>query len=122
MSKPLESFQSRSFRFACAIVRLYLRLAARPSFPMHLARQLLRSGTSVGANLEEAKAGQTRRDMAAKFSIALKEARETRFWLRLMEATELVAPALIADLMLESQELIAVLTAARRKLNSSYHG
>jgi four helix bundle protein len=89
---------------------------------MHLARQVLRAGTSVGANLEEAKAAQTRRDLAAKFSIALKEARETLYWLRLLQATDLVAAGMVSDLASQAHELIAILTAARRKLNSSFHG
>jgi four helix bundle protein len=55
-----------------------------PDLAPHLARQVLRSGTSIGANLEEARAAQTRRDSAARFSIALKEARETAYWLRLL--------------------------------------
>jgi four helix bundle protein len=54
-------------------VRLYTKLAKLNDVPPHLARQVLSSGTSIGANLEEAKGAQTRRDLAAKFSIALAE-------------------------------------------------
>jgi four helix bundle protein len=95
-----------------------MKLAKQPGFPTHLARQVLRAGTSVGANLEEAKGAQTRRDMTAKFSIALKEARETAYWLRLLQATKLAAPALLNPLLSEANELVAILTSARRKLNT----
>jgi four helix bundle protein len=115
----LESFQSRSFRFSCAIVRAYINLAKQRDLPSHLARQLLRSGTSIGANLEEEKGAHSRKDAAAKVSIALKEARETAYWLRLLLATQLAPPALLEPLLQEANELIAILTVARRKLNTS---
>jgi 23S rRNA-intervening sequence protein len=72
MTRPLEPFHLRGFRFGCAIVRLYMKLAKLPSLPIHLSRQLLKSGTSIGANLEEAKGAHSRGDNAAKFSIALR--------------------------------------------------
>jgi four helix bundle protein len=94
-----------------------MKLAKIPDFPHQLARQFLRAGTSIGANLEEAKGAQTRRDLAAKFSIALKEARETAYWLRLFEATGLAPAALLGELANAAGELIAILTVSRRKLN-----
>ena len=119
MQKPLESFQSRSFRFGCAIVRAYMKLAKLPDLPPHLARQVLRSGTAIGANLEEHKAAQSRRDAAAKVSIALKEARETTYWLRLLLATNLAPVSLINPLLEEAGELVAILTVTRRRLNAT---
>ena len=86
--------------------------------PWHLARQILKAGTSVGANLEEARGAQTRRDKTAKFSIALKEAHESQFWLRLIQATHLANAELIAPVLAEATELVAILTVARRNLNS----
>ncbi len=74
------------------------------------------AGTSIGANLEEAKGAQTRRDVTAKFSVALKEARETAYWLRLFDATSMGPPGLTAPLIAEAEELVAILTVARRKL------
>jgi four helix bundle protein len=56
--------------------------------PVHLSRQVLKAGTSIGANLEEAKGAHSRGDKAAKFSIALKEARETTYWLRRFETED----------------------------------
>ena len=93
-----------------------------PDLAPHLARQVLRSGTSIGANLEEARAAQTRRDSAARFSIALKEARETAYWLRLLSTTGLVPIGLVASTLTEAEELVAILTVARRKLNTPSAG
>ena len=107
-----EPFHARGFRFSCAIVRLYTKLAKLNDVPPYLARQVLSSGTSIGANLEEAKGAQSRRDLAAKFSIALKEARETRYWLRLLKATELAPAQLLHPLLIEAGELVAILTVA----------
>jgi four helix bundle protein len=95
-----------------------MKLAKRPDLPLHLARQLLRSGTSIGANLEEAKGSQTKRDATAKFSIALKEAIETAYWLRLLAATQTDLAELLTPRLAEANELIAILTAARRRMNA----
>ncbi|HEX6322183.1 MAG TPA: four helix bundle protein [Vicinamibacterales bacterium] len=78
---PIIDFQTRSFEFACEIVRFYRVISRRPEVPLPIARQLLRAGCSVGANLEEEKSAQSRRDLVSKFSIALKESRETQYWL-----------------------------------------
>ncbi|HXT71206.1 MAG TPA: four helix bundle protein [Vicinamibacterales bacterium] len=122
MNKPLESFQSRSFRFACAIVRAYMKLAKLPARPPHLARQVLRAGTSIGANLEEHNAAHSRADAASRVSIALKEARETSYWLRLLLATDLAPKTLLEPLVAEAGELIAILTVTRRRLKEEAQG
>jgi len=76
-----------------------------------LARQLLRAGTSIGANLEEAQAGQSRGDFISKVSIALKEARETDYWLRLLEATGIGSADQLRELRGEVTELKRILGA-----------
>jgi four helix bundle protein len=80
--------QQKSFQFALDIIELYKVLIADHEYI--LSKQLLKSGTSIGANVEEATAGQSRQDFIAKLSIASKEARETRYWLRLLQASQLV--------------------------------
>jgi four helix bundle protein len=80
--------QRKSFDFALAIIRLYKELGEKREFV--LSRQLLRSGTSIGANVEEANAGQSHKDFLAKMSVASKEARETKYWLRLLQQSKLV--------------------------------
>jgi four helix bundle protein len=73
--------------------------------------QLLRAATSVGANVEEGQAGQSRADFISKLSIACKEAREANYWLRLIAAAEIIPVAKLNDLIDESHQLVAILTA-----------
>jgi len=75
--------QEKSFEFALSIISLYRRLVIGKEYI--ISKQLLRSGTSIGANIEEAMAGQSKKDFTAKMAIASKEARETNYWLRLLE-------------------------------------
>lgn len=75
---------NKSYDFALRIVKLYNYLN-RKNKGCVLARQILKSGTSIGANIEEGSAGQTHKDFITKFSIAHKEARETHYWLRLLK-------------------------------------
>jgi four helix bundle protein len=81
----------RTRAFALRIIKLYQGLP-RNEVGRVIGRQLLKSGTSIGANVEEAQAGYSRPDFAAKMSIALKEARETRYWLTLLLESELYPP------------------------------
>lgn len=111
-------YQQRSFEFACQIVRFYRVIARRTEVPAPIARQLLRSGCSIGANLEEAKSAQSRRDLVGRFSIALKESRETQYWLRLLVATDLVRNSGISALQKEAGELVAILTTSVKRLKS----
>lgn len=77
-----------SFSFSLQIIGLYKILIQKSEYV--LSKQLLRSATSIGANVEEAIAGQTRKDFITKMSIASKEARETRYWLRLLDKSKLI--------------------------------
>jgi four helix bundle protein len=86
-AKPRD-ITERAFDFALSIVRLCRALERRPGSDRVLSRQLLRSGTSIGANVEEAQAGRSRADFINSYAIALKEARETTYWLRLLAAAE----------------------------------
>lgn len=80
--------QEKSFAFALKVVQLYKVLYQQKEFV--LSKQLLRSGTSIGANVEEALAAQTRKEFHSKMTIAFKETRETRYWLKLLKVSELV--------------------------------
>lgn len=77
-----------SFDFSLKVIFLYKTLIDKKEFI--IAKQLLRSGTSIGANVEEAIAAQSRKDFISKMSIASKESRETRYWLRLLDKSKLV--------------------------------
>jgi len=84
-----------------------------------LGGQVLRSGTSIGANLEEATAGQSRADFVSKCNIALKEAQETHYWLRLFKETKVVPDERLNGSIKESNELVAILTAIVKKSRSA---
>ena len=105
----------RTFDFAVRVVHLYRSLAERPGAGRALARQLLRSGTSIGANVEEAQASQSRADFVSKYSIACKEARETHYWLRLIGETGIMPFERLEPLKQECHELIAILTSIIKK-------
>ena len=77
-----------------------------------LANQLLRSGTSVGANVEEGQAAQSRADFNHKYSIACKEARETHYWLRLLVAANIIPKEKLHPLIDEADQLVAILTSS----------
>ena len=98
----------KAFDFALAMVRLYQEHRRKGEFV--LSKQLLRSGTSVGANIEEAIAAQSRRDFMSKMSVASKEARESRYWLRLFEMSKLTGLD-YAEYLRGVEELILILTS-----------
>lgn len=86
--KTRNIIRDKSFNFALTIINLNQELIRNKEFV--LSRQLLKSGTSIGANVEEAGAAQSRKDFIAKMSIASKEARETQYWLRLLKHSNLI--------------------------------
>jgi len=94
----------RTFRSAGRIVRLRQSLDERAGVARTLGRQLLRSGISIGANVEEGQAGQSRAHFMSKYSIASKEARETHYWLRLLAPNEIVPEADVQDLLEECNQ------------------
>lgn len=114
--------QDKSFRFAVQLVG-YIRRQPKDHVNLVLTRQLLRSGTSVGVNIEEALGGHSRKDFVAKLAIAAKEARETGYWLRLIRETQPHDQQELADLLKECEELLRMLNSiiltTRRKLTSA---
>ncbi len=107
MNKRLNIVKDKSFDFALQIISLYKDLRYKKKEYV-MSKQLLRSGTSIGANIEEAQAGQSRKDFISKMSIASKEARETHYWLRLLKTSEYITKE---DLLQNCEELIRLLTA-----------
>jgi len=99
----------RTFWFAARIIRL-VQAVPRTQAGNVVARQLIRSGTSVGANVEEAQGGHTKKEFARRMNIARPEARETLYWLRLIQETELVAKSRMKDIIGEADELVRILT------------
>ena len=114
--------QERSFQFAVRIVKLCQFLSAKPGVSRTLSNQLIRSGTSIGANIEEAQGGQSRADFLSKMSIALKEARETHYWLKLLSAADVVKPALVSEIQSEANEITAILTSIVKSTKENKNG
>lgn len=116
MSEPCRDLGERSFNFALRIVKVCQTLDDAPGTGRTLGKQLLRSGTSIGANLEEGFGSQSEADYLTKCSIACKEARETLYWLRLLASTELLPAPRLSDITQECNELVAILTTIVKRL------
>ena len=101
--------KDKSYCFALEIIGLYKILLKQNEFV--LSKQLLKSGTSIGANVEEALAGQSRADFLSKMSIASKEARETNYWLRLLKDSGIISETEIEPLLAESESITSILTS-----------
>ncbi len=100
----------KSFQFAIRIVNLYKHLSAEKK-ELILSKQLLRSGTSIGANVAEGQRAQSKADFYAKMSVALKEANETEYWLRLLYKTEYLTKKEFESIYSDIDEIIAILTS-----------
>ena len=100
--------QEKSFAFAIRIVNLY-KLLSTEKKEFVLSKQLLRSGTSIGANIEEAIGGQSDKDFLSKLSIAYKEARESMYWLKLLQATDFLSEEQTKSLLDEAEEICKIL-------------
>lgn len=100
--------QQKSFAFAIRIVKCYKYLNSE-KHEFVLSKQLLRSGTSVGANIEESIGGQSKADFISKLSIAYKEARETLYWLKLLFATEYLNQEMAESLIKDAEEICRII-------------
>ncbi len=109
----------RTFEFALRVVRLCRYLNDGRKVDRALVNQLIRSGTSIGANVEEAQSAQSRADFTSKMSIACKEARETHYWLRLIAASNKALTERMTAINQEADELVSILTSI---INSTKEG
>ena len=108
----------KSFEFAVRIINLHKHLM-REHKEYVLSKQLLRCGTSIGANVAEAQRGQSHADFFAKMSIALKEANETYYWLRLLYKTEYLNKNQFDSIEKDIQEILSILTAICKTANKN---
>ena len=112
----------KSFAFSVRAVHAYKYLL-KEHREFVLPKQFLRSGTSIGANAEEAVGGQSRNDFVAKLAIAYKEARETKYWIRLLRATGYFDAAQSESLLADTEELLRIigkiLVTTKRSLRNS---
>jgi four helix bundle protein len=106
--KTNNIIQQKSFAFAIRIVNLYKFLTTEKKEYV-LSKQLLRSGTSVGANIEESIGGQSEKDFLSKISIAYKEARESMYWLKLLKATDYLSQEQADSLLKDAEELCKII-------------
>lgn len=110
--------RKKSYDFAMRTVRLSRHLHDE-RHEYVLSKQVLRSGTSIGANVEEANQAQSRRDFVHKLSIALKEATETNYWLRLLRDRETLDKRVAESLLHDCEEIQKILTASIRTTKNS---
>ena len=101
--------ESKSFAFAIRIVNLYKFLLTKSEYV--LSKQILRSGTSIGANIAEAEQAQSRPDFVSKMNIALKELSETKYWLKLLHATDYISKEEKASILNDCIEIEKILVS-----------
>ena len=117
MSRHDNIVVEKSLSFAIRIVRLYQYLSQQKQEKI-MSRQLLKSGTSIGANIAEAQQAQSRPDFVAKLSISLKETSETIYWLRLLEATDYLTKAEFDSIISDCVEIEIILTSSIKSLKN----
>lgn len=107
MSMKENIIATKTFDFALSIINLFVQLKKENEFI--ISKQIVRSATSIGANVEEAIAAQSRKDFIHKMSIASKEARETKYWLRLLDKSDLTTIE-INHYLIEVEHIINIIT------------
>ena len=112
--------QQKSFAFGIRIIKAYKYLRSEKQ-EFVLSKQMLRAGTSIGANIEESIGGQSKADFLSKLSIAYKDARETNYWLKLLKATEFLTPEMADSFLADSDaicRLIGKILITMKRRNS----
>ena len=110
----------KSYAFAIRIVKCYKYLAKEHK-EFVLSKQMLDSGTSIGANVEEAIGGHSEKDFNAKMTIAYKEARETHYWLRLLRDTEFLDKKIAESLLMDNEEILKLIGSILKTMKSKMH-
>lgn len=119
MKTIAERTEDFALRIINACIWLESRLVEQKSFTLiELNKQLLRSGTSIGANCQESRTAQSDKDYIHKLEIALKEARETIYWLKLLVNSKIVSSHKFASLIQECKEIISILVASIKTIKS----
>ncbi len=110
----------RTFEYSIRIVKLYRVIqASKDGAAMVIAKQFLRSGMSIGANVIEAYSAESKRDFVHKYGIALKEARESQYWLKLLAKSGPISSTKLTPLIKETDEIIAIITAIVKKTKAN---
>lgn len=116
------SITDRTKAFAIRIIKACSFLDEKPGVCRTLSKQLLRSGTSIGANVHESRSAQSDKDFLHKMEIALKEARETEYWLEILIESEVVEKPKFAQLLKEANEIAKILIASTRTIKDRLNG
>src|SRR5688572_28669578 len=115
MNERAQDLKVRTKMFALRIIRMYSKLPKNDTIAPVLGKQVLRSGTSVGANYREASRGRSKAEFISKIGASLKEIEETEYWLELFVDSGCVAPAKMAELLDETRQLIAIFTTIDKR-------
>jgi four helix bundle protein len=110
MSEQPQDLKVRTKEFALRVIRMYSKLSKTDTIAQVLGKQVLRSSTSVGANYREASRGRSKAGFISKIGDSLKEIEETEYWLELLVDSRCVPAAIMADLLDETRQLIAIFT------------
>lgn len=104
---------TKTYDFAIRIVRLY-QFLCKEKKEFELSKQILRSGTSIGANAEESVGGLSRKDFLAKLGVSYRETRETRYWLRLLRDTDYISDEQAQSMLNDADEILRITTAIQK--------
>lgn len=115
MNQNIQNIQERSKQFALRIINLYAQLPKDNKVADVIGDQLLRSGTSIGAQLCEAQAASSRRDFAYKVELAEKEARETQYWLWLLIGSNILKEERLSSIYDECSQIVAIVTTIGKR-------
>jgi four helix bundle protein len=116
--KSDNAVQIKSYDFALRIIKVYKYLS-QDKKEFVLSKQLLRSGTSIGANIEESIGGQSKADFFAKITIAYKETRESKYWIRLLRDSEYLTIEQSEDLLKDVEELLKIIGSIQKTVRNS---
>jgi len=117
MKKELEDLKSRTRRFALEIIRVY-SLLPKTTEAQVIGKQVLRSGTSVGAHYREGMRSRSDAEVVSKLEGALQELEETRYWLELLTEAKIVKPEVLSPIVSETDELTAILITCVKKIKT----
>ncbi len=116
--KSDNTVQLKSYAFALRTIKVYKYLSQEKK-EFILSKQLLRSGTSIGANIEEAIGGQSKNDFFAKITISYKEARESKYWIRLLKDSDYLSDDQADNLLKDVDELLKIIGAIQKTIRNS---
>jgi len=122
MNAPKHDLRQRTKLFALQVIRMYTELPKRDTISSILGKQVVRSGTSVGANYREASRGRSKAEFIAKIGDCLREIDETEYWLELLVESGLVPEEKMAGVLDETRQLIAIFTTIDKRAKSKAEG